>query len=49
MKKFRKGFALFQKRTEPGEPRDSPSQAGGVEDTGKGCYHFSTDCPTSGP
>ena len=49
MKRFRKGFVLFQKRTEPAESRNSPSQAGGVEDTDKGCYKFSTDCPSSGP
>ena len=47
MKRFRKGFPLFQKRTEPEEQRDSPLQASGVEETGKGCYKFSTDCPTS--
>lgn len=28
-----KGFALFQKRAEPAEPQNFPSQARGVEDT----------------
>lgn len=49
MKRARKCFVLFQKRTEPAGPRNSPSQAGGVEDTAGGCYKFGPDCPSSGP